>query len=167
MSWSCGAGASQCHWCARRIARATTCCARSSGGERTREADMLRALRVSDLAIIDEIELLLEPGFNVITGETGAGKSILLQALDVALGGRPDADLVRAGSDEAVVEALFEDVPPEVRDLLGAAGLSGDAGGQVLVRRGIGRGGRTRAYVNGALGSLGLLRDLAPLLLHV
>jgi DNA repair protein RecN (Recombination protein N) len=128
---------------------------------------MLRALRVSDLAIIDTIELVLEPGFNVVTGETGAGKSILLQALDVALGGRPDADLVRAGSDEAVVEALFEDVPPEVRDLLGAAGLSGDAGGQILVRRVIGRGGRTRAYVNGALGSLGLLRDLAPLLLHV
>ena len=61
---------------------------------------MLRALRVSDLAIIDTIELVLEPGFNVVTGETGAGKSILLQALDVALGGRPDADLVRAGSDE-------------------------------------------------------------------
>ena len=58
---------------------------------------MLRALRVSDLAIIDELELALEPGFNVLTGETGAGKSILLQALDVALGGRPDADLVRDG----------------------------------------------------------------------
>ncbi|HJW69640.1 MAG TPA: AAA family ATPase, partial [Candidatus Binatia bacterium] len=122
---------------------------------------MLRALRVSDLAIIDAIELVLEPGFNVVTGETGAGKSILLQALDVALGGRPEADLVRAGADEAVVEALFEDVSPEVRDALAAAGVQDDAGGQLLVRRVIGRGGRTRAYVNGALGSLALLRDLA------
>ena len=128
---------------------------------------MLRALRVSDLAIIDTIELVLEPGFNVVTGETGAGKSILLQALDIALGGRPEADLVRGGSDEAVVEALFEDVPPVVRAALGDAGIAADAGGQLLVRRVIGRGGRTRAYVNGALGSLGLLRDLAPLLLHV
>ena len=71
---------------------------------------MLRALRASDLAIIDEVELVLEPGFNVLTGETTAGKSILLQALDAVLGGRVDADLVREGADEAVVEALFTDV---------------------------------------------------------
>ena len=73
---------------------------------------MLRTLKVRDLAIIDELELVLEPGLNVITGETGAGKSILLQALDVALGGRPDADLVRTGAEEAVVEALFTGVAP-------------------------------------------------------
>jgi DNA repair protein RecN (Recombination protein N) len=128
---------------------------------------MLRALRVSDLAIIDEIELVLEPGFNVITGETGAGKSILLQALDIALGGRPDADLVRTGADEAVVEALFVDVPASVLELVSAAGIRCDAGAEVLVRRVIGRGGRTRAYVNGALGSLALLRELAQHLLRV
>src|SRR5262249_58134812 len=130
--------------------RTTTCCGRSWGGAPAKEAGMLRALRVSDLAIIDTIELVLEPGFNVVTGETGAGKSILLQALDVALGGRPEADLVRAGSDEAVVEALFEDVPPEVHDLLGAAGVSGDAGGQLLVRRGGGPGGGAPAEAGGA-----------------
>ena len=128
---------------------------------------MLRALRVSDLAIIDEIELVLEPGFNVITGETGAGKSILLQALDIALGGRPDADLVRTGADEAVVEALFVDVPESVLELVTTAGMRCDAGAEVLVRRVIGRGGRTRAYVNGALGSLALLRELAQQLLRV
>jgi len=128
---------------------------------------MLRALRVSDLAIIDEIELLLEPGFNVITGETGAGKSILLQALDVALGGRPDVDLVRAGAAEAAVEALFEQVGPGVRAVLDGAGIACDPASQLLVRRVIARGGRTRAYVNGALASLALLRDLAPHLLRV
>jgi len=128
---------------------------------------MLRALRVSDLAIIDEIELVLEPGFNVITGETGAGKSILLQALDIALGGRPDADLVRTGADEAVVEALFVDVPTAVVELVTAAGIRCDAGPELLVRRVIGRGGRTRAYVNGALSSLALLRELAQHLLRV
>jgi DNA repair protein RecN (Recombination protein N) len=128
---------------------------------------MLRALRVTDLAIIDEIELLLEPGFNVLTGETGAGKSILLQALDVALGGRPDADLVRTGADEAVVEALFEATAPEVGQALLAAGLPEEPAGSLLVRRVISRGGRTRAYVNGALASLGVLRDLAPHLVRV
>ena len=128
---------------------------------------MLRTLRVRDLAIIEELELVLEPGLNVITGETGAGKSILLQALDVALGGRPDADLVRTGSEEGAVEALFSGVPAAARERLIAAGMpAGDNAGEILVRRVIARGGRTRAYVNGGLGSLGLLRDLAPHLLQ-
>ncbi len=128
---------------------------------------MLRTLRVRDLAIIDELELQLEPGLNVITGETGAGKSILLQALDVALGGRPDADLVRTGAEEGTVEVLFSNVPAAVRERLAEAGISGqDGNDELLVRRVIARGGRTRAYVNGALGSLALLRDLAPHLVH-
>src|SRR4029077_19805602 len=82
---------------------------------------MLRMLRIRDLAIIDELELTLEPGLNVITGETGAGKSILLQALDIVLGGRGDADLVRTGADEAVVEAVFTDLPASARALLAEA----------------------------------------------
>jgi len=121
---------------------------------------MLRMLRVRDLAIIEELELTLEPGLNVITGETGAGKSILLQALDVVLGGRADADLVRTGADEAVVEAVFGDLTPAAREVLAAAGLA--EGEELLLRRVIGRAGRTRAYVNSGLGSLPVLRDLAP-----
>src|SRR6266436_5130959 len=129
---------------------------------------MLRTLRVRDLALIEELELVLEPGLNVITGETGAGKSILLQALDVALGGRPDADLVRTGAEEAAVEALFANVPVPVRERLVGAGIPAeDPQDELLVRRVIARGGRTRAYVNGALGSLALLRELAPHLLRV
>jgi len=129
---------------------------------------MLRTLRVRDLALIEELELVLEPGLNVITGETGAGKSILLQALDVALGGRPDADLVRTGAEEAAVEALFANVPVPVRERLVGAGIPAeDPQDELLIRRVIARGGRTRAYVNGALGSLALLRELAPHLLRV
>src|SRR5262245_29001508 len=106
---------------------------------------MLRTLRVSDLAIIDEVELVLEPGFNVLTGETGAGKSILLAALDVALGGRPEADLVRTGAEEAVVEALFTDVSAAAREVLAAAGVGGRDTDELIVRRVITAGGRTRA----------------------
>src|SRR5258705_7072934 len=95
---------------------------------------MLRTLRVRDLAIIDELEVVLEPGLNVITGETGAGKSILLQALDAALGGRPDADLVRSGAEEGAVEALFTVVPAAGPGLLGGAGLSEQGGGGDPVR---------------------------------
>ncbi|TMB03229.1 MAG: DNA repair protein RecN [Deltaproteobacteria bacterium] len=125
---------------------------------------MLRTLKVRDLAIIDELELVLEPGLNVITGETGAGKSILLQALDAALGGRPDADLVRTGAEEAAVEALFTGAAPPAYAVLAAAGIAADD--EIVIRRVIAAGGRTRAYVNDALGSLGLLRDLAPHLLR-
>jgi len=121
---------------------------------------MLRMLRIRDLAIIEELELTLEPGLNVITGETGAGKSILLQALDVVLGGRADADLVRTGADEAVVEAVFTDIPAPVRALLAESGLG--EGEELLLRRVVSSAGRTRAYVNSGLGSLSVLRDIVP-----
>jgi len=101
---------------------------------------MLRTLRVSDLAIIDEIELVFEPGFNVLTGETGAGKSILLHALDVALGGRPDADLVRSGAEEAVVEALFTGVTSSGWESLEAAGIKRGDGDELVIRRVIAAG---------------------------
>ncbi len=128
---------------------------------------MLRTLRVSDLAIIDEIELVFEPGFNVLTGETGAGKSILLHALDVTLGGRPDADLVRTGAEEAVVEALFAGVPPSTWEPLEAAGIRRAENDELVIRRVIAAGGRSRAYVNGSLANLALLRELAPHLVRV
>jgi DNA repair protein RecN (Recombination protein N) len=128
---------------------------------------MLRTLRVSDLAIIDEIELLFEPGFNVLTGETGAGKSILLHALDVTLGGRPDADLVRSGAEEAVVEALFTGVSVSTWEPLDAAGIKRPDNDELVIRRVIAAGGRSRAYVNGSLANLALLRELAPHLVRV
>ncbi len=128
---------------------------------------MLRTLRVSDLAIIDEIELVFEPGFNVLTGETGAGKSILLHALDVALGGRPDADLVRGGAEEAVVEALFAGIAGSTWEPLDAAGIKRSDNDELVIRRVIAAGGRSRAYVNGSLANLALLRELAPHLLRV
>ena len=128
---------------------------------------MLRTLRVSDLAIIDEIELVFEPGFNVLTGETGAGKSILLHALDVALGGRPDADLVRSGAEEAVVEALFTGVSPSAWETLDEAGIRRPDTDELVIRRVIAAGGRSRAYANGSMANLALLRDLAPHLVRV
>jgi len=128
---------------------------------------MLRTLRVSDLAIIDEIELVFEPGFNVLTGETGAGKSILLHALDVTLGGRPDADLVRSGADEAIVEALFTGVPASAWEQLDDAGIRRGENDEIVIRRVIAAGGRSRAYVNGSLANLALLRELAPHLVRV
>jgi len=116
---------------------------------------MLTTLRVSGFAIVDSVEVRFGRGLNVLTGETGAGKSILVNALHLVLGGRMSADVLRDGAEEAVVEALFElpgDHPVFAR--LEGAGVPRPSPGEaaeLLVRRVAARGGRGRAYVNGAL----------------
>src|SRR5436305_15146580 len=94
---------------------------------------MLRFLRIKHLAVIDSVEVEFDPGFNVLTGETGAGKSILVEAVGLLLGGRASGDLVRTGEDAAAIEAIFE-----------------SGGEELLVRREISPPGPCRALVNSA-----------------
>src|SRR5215212_7657448 len=104
---------------------------------------MLRFLSIRHLAVIDRLELEFEPGLNVLTGETGAGKSILVGAVGLLVGGRASADLVRTGEDSAAVEAIF-DTPS----------------GEMIIRREVSAQGRSRASVNGALATSTSLREL-------
>ncbi len=123
---------------------------------------MLRELRVENLLLIDRAELRLVPGLNVLTGETGAGKTVLAHALDLLLGGKPRAGIVRPGAAEAYVEGVF-DLPDDVRASLGDR-LSDDADELVLARR-VGADGRTRALVNGRSANVTELREAAAALL--
>jgi DNA repair protein RecN (Recombination protein N) len=111
---------------------------------------MLRFLRIRHLAVIDSVEVEFEPGLNVLTGETGAGKSILVEAVGLLLGGRASGDLVRTGEDAAAIEAIFE-----------------NAGEELLVRREITAQGRSRAFINGALATAGALKDLSNRLIEL
>ncbi|MFP2961663.1 DNA repair protein RecN [Myxococcus sp. 1LA] len=119
---------------------------------------MLLGLRISNVAVIEEVEVAFGAGLTVLTGETGAGKSILVDALGLLLGGRADADVIRAGCEEASVEGVFARTPAlEAR--LEELGLP-DLGEEVLVRRVLGRTGRGKAYVNGSLVTVGVLGKL-------
>src|SRR5437762_4839750 len=128
---------------------------------------MLELLRVRAFAIIDELEAHFAPGFNVLTGETGAGKSILVDALHLVLGGRAQADAVRTGAEEAEVQALFRPRDPAATDArLAALGLPA-AGGELVVRRTVQREGRSRAWVNGALATAAQLAQATRGLLDI
>lgn len=111
---------------------------------------MLRQLKINNLAIIASVELELGEGLNVLTGETGAGKSILVTALELVLGGKGRADLVRTGADFGDVEACFDVAgDDDVRQRLERVGVLPERGSELRVRRVIVPNGRTRAFVNG------------------
>ncbi|HET8755048.1 MAG TPA: AAA family ATPase, partial [Solirubrobacteraceae bacterium] len=123
---------------------------------------MLHELRVENLLLIERAELGLGPGLNVLTGETGAGKTVLAHALDLLLGGKPRSGIVRPGASEAYVEGVFA-LPAALRDELGER-LPEDADELVLARR-VSSEGRTRAYVGGRSATAGDLAELGGALL--
>lgn len=120
---------------------------------------MLLALRVKDFAIIDEITLDFHDGFNVITGETGAGKSLLIDALAFLLGERASTDIIRTGSNRSVVEAMFT-MNGEVERLLDEWEIPKEKDGTLLVSRELNKNGRSKCRVNGELVTVGMLERL-------
>ena len=128
---------------------------------------MLIHFSVRDFAIVDALELEFERGFTTLTGETGAGKSILVDALELALGGRADSDVVRAGSERAEVVAEFAvERLPAVRAWLAETALEGDED-RLLLRRVVDRGGRSRAFINGTAATIQQLGEVGELLVDI
>ena len=126
---------------------------------------MLRELRIKNFAIIDEVVLELKAGLNILTGETGAGKSIILNALGLIAGERGVADIIRNGEDEATVEALFDYLPPGIESLLAASGF--EANHELVIKRILSRSGRNRIYLNGSLCPLNVLAQAGGSLVHI
>jgi DNA repair protein RecN (Recombination protein N) len=128
---------------------------------------MLASLAIRDVVLIERLELGFGPGLTALTGETGAGKSILLDSLGLALGARAEAGMVRAGQGQASVAAAFH--PPEGHPalaLLAEQGIEAE-GGEVVLRRVVGADGRSRAFVNDQPVAIGLLRRIAATLVEV
>ena len=130
---------------------------------------MLTALAIRDVVLIDALDLDFGAGLGVLTGETGAGKSILLDALGLALGARGDSGLVRQGASQAVVTATFDPPAPDgpIAELFEANGLDLDRGEPLLIRRIVKADGGSRAFVNDQPASAGLLRALGGLLVEI
>ena len=127
---------------------------------------MLRALSIRDYVIVDKLDLELASGFSALTGETGAGKSILIDALKLALGDRADAGVVRANAARADIAADFDVTHlPEVREWLAAQAL--DEGDGCLLRRTIDAAGRSRAFVNGRPATAAQLREVGEMLVDI
>ncbi len=134
---------------------------------------MLVSLRVRDLAVLEDVGVTFGPGLSVLTGETGAGKSLVVDALALLSGERADASLVRSGAERAVVEGVFETTDAGVREaLLGAGLLEGSEGAspetfacEVVVRREIANSGKGRLFVNGSPAAVKTLAEIAPRLL--
>lgn len=128
---------------------------------------MLKRLRIQNFAIIHEVALELGQGLNIISGETGAGKSILMDALALILGGRASADLIRNGCDEATVEALFE-IPAgsDVAGTLEELGLPTEEG-DLILRRIVQRSGKNRIFVNGTMANMATLQRVTASLVDL
>ena len=127
---------------------------------------MIRELRIRDLVTIAEVTLELGPGLNVLTGETGAGKSMLVDAVALLLGARADSGMVRPGAQRAILEGAFELEHSPLRRRLEAQGLDAEDG-QLVIRREIGADGRSKAWVNGSPTTIGVLARIGGVLVDL
>ncbi|HEY2645954.1 MAG TPA: DNA repair protein RecN [Candidatus Acidoferrales bacterium] len=141
---------------------------------------MLQEIHIRNYAVIENLTVEFHPGFNVLTGETGSGKSVLVDALDLALGGRASADVIRTGTDRAVITAVFraegsggkaqksgDGIPPPWFEWLERYGVSGETEGEIILRREIQFGGRSRLLVNDHPVTLAAAKELVPLLVEI
>src|SRR4051812_21478376 len=131
---------------------------------------MLTLLNISNIALIDELRVEFEPALNLLTGETGSGKSIIVDALGLLIGGRFASDLLKAGAARGSIEGLFSVARnPELVSLLESAGIAiedRDAN-EIIIRRELAANGRNKIFINHQLATQALLRDLRPFLVDI
>src|SRR5437879_2883559 len=130
---------------------------------------MLTTLRIKNLALVADLTLELQPGYNVITGETGAGKSILIGALNLVLGERADRGLIRNGSDSCAVEAVFDvqGLKPQIESFFQENGIEPCEDNRLLLKRTFSAAGANRQFINGSPATLNTLAALGQRLVDI
>ncbi len=129
---------------------------------------MLREMSIRNLAVIEEVNVSFHRGFHVLTGETGAGKSILIDALSLIIGGRGSADMVRYGCEKAEMEGLFDlDAKHPVWAVLRRLGIEASAEEMLIIRRELGSNGKSSSRVNGQLVTMTMLREIGECLVNI
>jgi len=127
---------------------------------------MLELLHIENIAVIESADISFRPGFNALTGETGAGKSIVIDAMSAVLGGRASRELIRTGADKAFVSAVFSQVPPTLPGLADN-GVTPDEDGNLLLQREIGGDGKNVCRANGRPLTVTQLRQIGGELLNI
>ena len=128
---------------------------------------MLNLLNISNIALIGEMRVEFDRGLNLLTGETGSGKSILVDALGVLIGGRFSSEMLKAGEARGFIEGLFALQPvSELKELLESAGIEMDRE-ELIIRRELSTGGRNKIFINNRLATQSVLRDLRPFLVDI
>jgi len=128
---------------------------------------MLTELLIRNLAIIDEVQVPFQPGFNVLTGETGAGKSIIIHAINFLVGGKGDIDLIRTGAETLLVEAVFDLTNcPQVKTVLEEVGIETEDGTLILSRE-LSRAGKSRCRINGRAATIAMLKQIGKSLIDI
>ena len=128
---------------------------------------MLESLHIENIAVIRSLDIDLEGGLCVLTGETGAGKSLLIDSINLLTGGRVSRDLIRAGEDKAMVSALFSSPSGEAAIALAELGVESSEGDGLLLQRVITRDGRSTARINGRAVTQSILREVGSLLINI
>src|SRR5687767_8544221 len=129
---------------------------------------MLQFLNISNIALIDELQVEFEPGLNLLTGETGSGKSIIVDALGVLIGGRFTSDLIKSGVERGSIEGLFVvDPNPDLERLLEDAGVDAASSEEIIIRRELSATGRNKIFINNQLATHSLLRQVREFLVDI
>ena len=128
---------------------------------------MLTQLYIENIAVIEKATIDFQSGFTILTGETGAGKSMIIDAIHAILGERTSKDIIRNGASSAYVSAMFQDVPISVRKTLQDLGYEAEENNSLLIQRMISLEGKTACKLNGRPATVSTLKQIAPMLIHI
>ncbi len=128
---------------------------------------MLKSLNIQNIILVEQAAIPFSLGLNILTGETGSGKSAIMHGLSLAIGERADTSLIRRGCEKGIVEAVFDIDSPAILSFLNEGGIDHEIGQELIIRREISQSGKGRIFINNQMAQLSFLRKLGLLLVQI